>query len=929
MSKLTFFAAFVASGMSAVTVFGYSTNVWTGAVNDWNWNEAGNYRDGLPSAGDIVQIPEATTVKLNASTDADSLGVVNGLKQIWPTAADAVLEVTVTDGDEKSISIPFTSFPFVNTDKNGELRKLGGGILNLTSLNSCNGTAIQDYWTHLHVVEGSLKMAKGISGQAQIAKVTIDAGAFFFPYSVASGVTPDTNNKCGLYWQALSGEGTVTNDYPTSATVYYLRPAGSEPCEFAGEISKQFRIYTAGGNWTLTGERSMTAREIPVITKNFGYGPNHWQGILGVKKIGNPDEASSIGPHPYMVNFRGDGACFRYVGEGETTTKYITWQNQAGSSIYWNFFDGGPFGGLDLAGTIQAYQTGGKTMARTFERIMLTGSNATECVISGNVLTQTMPEGQEGGQPFFGKQGSGTWRFADAANNATARQFGTPFVVEGGTLAFDSLAEIGEPCSLGLGDKLFEPFSGTASGVPVDWFFALGRTNENHAVPAIEFSGKGRTVGAGLVCSTRTVELRGSGRISNASTNTVRFAGVRSAAGGVESIKYLCLGGSRDAEDMVCDIADGTGDTARTGVRKDGTGTWTLGGDLTFTGPIEVESGMLKVRNTSRFTWFKFNICEVMENCARYRGTSAKTTGYTVQLGEVGLFDKDGKDIVKNCYPVTSVNSNYYEVAAGQIAFDTLDFKTHPYNTTGTTGWTDRNFDKLFDGNLGGSGYSRGQARNSGIRRDVPSSWNGLVFRLPETVKETVASWDVGEIGGYTYGDSNRLVTACQLLASPDGVHWTNVTGTDDGVRDLELIKSGAHWVSDGKNVTTTHTGWAMPGGRTTPFSVTPKTVKVAKGATLKAEGDDPVTISGIIASTNGVGTIDGFAFAESGTIDIPEVSRIGKGISIEADFRNCELPDASEWTLKLNGTVKPNASVAITPTGIKVAGTGLMVIFR
>ena len=113
------------------------------------------------------------------------------------------------------------------------------------------------------------------------------------------------------------------------------------------------------------------------------------------------------------------------------------------------------------------------------------------------------------------------------------------------------------------------------------------------------------------------------------------------------------------------------------------------------------------------------------------------------------------------------------------------------------------------------------------------------------------------------------------------------------------------------------------------PGSVTPKTVKVAKGATLKAEGDDPVTISGIIASTNGVGTIDGFAFAESGTIDIPEVSRIGKGISIEADFRNCELPDASEWTLKLNGTVKPNASVAITPTGIKVAGTGLTVPIR
>ena len=122
---------------------------------------------------------------------------------------------------------------------------------------------------------------------------------------------------------------------------------------------------------------------------------------------------------------------------------------------------------------------------------------------------------------------------------------------------------------------------------------------------------------------------------------------------------------------MVCDIADGTGDTARTGVRKDGTGTWTLGGDLTFTGPIEVESGMLKVRNTSRFTWFKFNICEVMENCARYRGTSAKTTGYTVQLGEVGLFDKDGN--MKDWW--TEEDSRAFMAKADKLAaqFDSIE----------------------------------------------------------------------------------------------------------------------------------------------------------------------------------------------------------------------------------------------------------------
>lgn len=927
MSKLTFFAAFVASGMSAVTVFGYSTNEWTGAVNDWNWNEAGNYRDGLPAAGDIVQIPEATTVKLNASTDAESLAVVNSLKQIWPTAADAVLEVTVTDGDEREISKPFTSFPYTaNFIGNGELRKLGGGILNLTSVKSCNGSAIQDYWTHLHVVAGSLKMAKNISGPCQIAVVTVDAGAFFYPYSVASGVSPDANSKGGLYWHALFGAGTVTNDYPTASTVYFLRPAGNTPCEFSGKISNQFRIYTAGGQWNLTGVESKTANEIPVVMQNFGRGPDFGQGVLGVRKIGNGGEASSIGPHFYMVNFRGDGGCLRYLGEGETTSKYITWQD--GNTYYWNYLDGGPFGGLTLAGTIQAYQNGAKSMAQIFERIMLTGSNTAECVVSGKVLTQTKPDDPNVGQPFFGKQGSGTWRFADTVDNAASRQFGTPFVVEGGTLAFDSIAEAGSPCALGLGDKLLEPFSGSMpNGVPVEWFFALGRTNVNHAVPTLDYRGVG--VNDPSFVATRKVELRGSGRIVNSSEKALKLAGVWSAAGGDEEVKYLYLGGTADQTDTIADISDGAG---KTGVVKDGTGKWTLAGDLTFTGPVEVQEGTLAIRNSSRYTWFWFQVCELAANAERYKENTqakGKTFGsaFCFHMGELGLFDKDGVMLSKNLFTTVEPGvSNQFNVAEGEISYDTRDY-TREYQTSGGNGWTARGIDKLFNGTLDTTGCCRYQYRGAGITKTNSNSWNGIVFRLPATLTTPVASWDFANIGALSYADFDRIVTTINMKVSADGIRWETVTDKFD----IDLPESGVHWAKDLTTKATPHTGFALPnGGRlATPFSVTPKTVKVAKGATLKAEGDDPVTINGIIASTNGVGTIDGFAFAENGTIDIPEVSRIGKGISIEADFRNCELPDASEWTLKLNGTVKPNASVAITPTGIKVAGTGLMVIFR
>ena len=919
---------FLLTAASAAAAFGYSTNVWTGAVNDWNWTEGGNYRDGAPAAGDIVQIPAETTVKLNASADAGSLAVVNSLKQIWPTAADAVLEVTVAEGDEKTVEKPFTSFPYTsNFAGNGELRKCGGGILNLTSVRSCNGSAIQDYWTHLHVVAGSLKMAKDVSGSCQIAEVTVDAGAFFYPYSVAPGVSPDANSKGGLYWQALFGAGTVTNDYPTASTVYFLRPSGNTPCEFSGKISSQFRIHTAGGQWNLTGTESKTANEIPVVTQNYGRGPDYGQGVLGIMKIGNGGEASSIGAHSYMVNFRGDGGCLRYLGAGETTSKNITWQN--GNTFYWNYLDGGPFGGLTLAGTIQAYQNSAKSMAQIFERIMLTGSNTVECVVSGKVLTQTKPDDPNVGQPFFGKQGSGTWRFADTADNAANRQFGTPFVVEGGTFAFDSIAEAGEPCALGLGDKLFEPFTGSMSaGVSVDWFFALGRTNATHAVPTLDYRGAG--VNDPSFVATRKVELRGSGRIVNSSEKALKLAGVWSAAGGDETVKYLYLGGAADQTDTIADISDGSG---RTGVVKEGLGKWTLSGDLTFTGPIEVNEGTLAIRNSSRYTWFWFQVCEVANNAERYKeNTQAKGktfgSGFCYHMGELGLFDKDGTMLSKNLF--TSVEptvSNHFNVAEGEISYDTRDYETRAYQTSGSNGWTARGIDKLFNGTLDTTGCCRYQYRKAAITKDNPSSWNGLVFRLPTTFTMPVASWDFANIGALSYADFDRIVTTISMKVSADGIRWETVTDKFD----IDLPASGAHWAKDKSTKATPHTGFALPnGGRlATPFAVTPKTVKVAKGATLKAEGEDAVTINGIVASPDGVGTIDGFAFAEDGTIDIDGVSKVGRGLQIEADFRNCDLKNVAGWTLKLSGTVKPNAEFSVSTDGITVKPHGLVILFR
>lgn len=917
--------AFVAS---TAALHGYSVNRWTGAVNDYDWTEPGNFRDGLPSAGDVVQISNKV-VKIDVSTEngAASLATINTLKQIWPMDTNSVLEVTVPEGAEASFGIPFTAFPFSNDYEKGELLKKGGGTLNLTSVKNADGERCQDYYTHLHVAGGSLKMAKNVNISTTLGKVTVDSGAFFFPYSCSSGKSPNASSICTLYWRELWGEGTVTNDSPSSSTVYHVRPTNDSYCEFAGVFTKQFRMYTAGGNWQLTGVNSDMAYEIPVVDQNAGKGPDCGMGVLGLKKIGNNGDPSSTGRHSYMVNFRSNGGVLRYIGEGETTDKHITWQD----SKYWNFIDGGPHGNLTLAGRIQAYQNSAKTMDTIMNRIMFTGSNAAPCKITGNILYQTKNDRTCIAHPFLGKQGSGTWRIVDNYDNASGRNFGTPFVIEGGKLQYDSIAETNEPCSLGYGNVLMEPFSGAyGDGVPVDWFFRLGRTNATHALPVLEYSGLTRLDDVSLAAShstTRKIELVGSARLSNASVNAMKFGGVYSSASGDEDVKYLWLGGTNRCGDTVLDVSDGAG---KTGVVKDGSGTWTLHGDLTFTGPVDVREGELRIRNSSRYTWFWFKICEVLQNCKRYRGSAAQQNGYTVQLGEIGLFDASGNRLTAGLSTAAATTgasiSNHFNIAEGRVAYDTLDF-SQAYLTTGADGWAKRGLDKLFDGTLGGAGCSRYQARNGGIRIDVPSSWNGFVFRLPSSVTEEVDSWDVGSIGGFTYGDSNRLVTACSLLASADGVRWTTITNA----APLELARSGAHWVSDHSTGTGAHTGWKMPGRLAVPFSVTPKTAKVASGASLVAEGDGEVVLNGVILDASaGGGTIEGFRFAESGVLDVCGLPEGEAAVDIPVSFSNAEgLSNVSGWTLKLDGEATARKKFKVTSTGVTVTSIGMTVIVR
>ena len=88
------------------------------------------------------------------------------------------------------------------------------------------------------------------------------------------------------------------------------------------------------------------------------------------------------------------------------------------------------------------------------QRFILTGANASECVIAGPIK-KYMDNGTNCNWRFI-KKGSGVWRFSNVANTEMAGVI----AVENGTLRYDSIADAGRVCSLGYSDQLFEDYTG-------------------------------------------------------------------------------------------------------------------------------------------------------------------------------------------------------------------------------------------------------------------------------------------------------------------------------------------------------------------------------------------------------------------------------------------------------------------------------------
>ena len=102
--------------------------------------------------------------------------------------------------------------------------------------------------------------------------------------------------------------------------------------------------------------------------------------------------------------------------------------------------------------------------------------------------------------------------------------------------------------------------------------------------------------------------------------------------------------------------------------------------------------------------------------------------------------------------------------------------------------------------------------------------------------------------------------------------------------------------------------------------------ISVTGGATLEAEGD--VTLSKLTVDATEAGTVRGFAFAESGTLDVKNLS--GNSAVLPVTVEGASASNVAKWTLRVNGEVTTKMRVSLNESNrLTIFPVGMAIIIR
>lgn len=831
----------------------------------FGWQSAGSYEEGVvPSAGDTVRIPSGMTVPLAAN----DLAFANTLGRITPMDG-SVLEVFVPEGEEWNLSVPVTCYGIWEAQKqDGKIRKTGAGTLHLVSCGRVmHGVQYADYYCSSHVVEGSLTLPTLPDGEKTLycRGAVVEEGAWL--YTAPIGRT--------ALWGGLGGSGCVTNASAGASRPIldiYAR-SGDARSSFSGRLCGAFALYAWSG-FDLVG--ASDSKSVTVVVNNGA--------DMGVGQFGTRGGASAFGDAD--LNFVKTGA-IRYLGGGETTDRIFYFGPD--STV-----DAGA-GGLTFTGHWGSNGQDGSLCAVT-----LSGTN-TEFE---SVLDNSFYAAKDGGALRLVKKGTGIWRLKD---NALRRNVGV-VAVEEGTLRFDSIAEAGEICSLGLSTALYGAVSGTANdAVRVPYAYLLGGTDAVGDVTdgLMEYSG----TSAGY-CASRLFAIRTKGGVyTSAGSAPIRLNGFTAADAGE---KTLVLDGDNMGENVAAGITNGPGVVS---ILKRGSGTWYLDGARDFSGTVTVEGGTLVARTPTHYSWYRFTIRETGFATDSTTGNPSDFEQRSVDCRELALYDADGNPLEM---ALVGSNENYRAIQPGEYGYwhDGWENQLKASSSAKPLG-------ELFSGQVR---YGLYQQFPKTPRESDSTSWVPIVFRLSADSKPIVR-FDLyfAHKGEYT-PYCNRQPTSFALEGSMDGFVWDELFATN-GV----AYGAAAQWVSNEETAFYSprkDKGFPVASGNgQSVFALGNATgVAVKGGATLRVEGEARPLTSLTIDCVTGVGKISGVTLAAHGTLVILNVPREG---FVPIDFSGIAgWENLAGWEVALPG-VKTRRLVDVCADGLRIRSSGGLLVVR
>ena len=872
----------VCVALASFALLARTTYVWN-PNGSGGWQSSSQYVDAggaTPTAHDVVQVPENVTVEV--STDADA-AFVNTLDGVELTAASSTFVFNQPSDIQwqcavfgqgaiiKRTAATVEFLPNTQTDINA---KFDNGYSAYCAL---GGMTIEN---------GTLKLPQsGSGGTYSFGPVTVDENATMV-------LIPDNRTQLA----ALNGYGTVTNTASTGngyeLQIGYVAYADQTVSHFYGKLMGGIKWYSTGTVY-LHGTNSLFA----------GWTFMHWgrysegdakHGHLYLTKFGRVGGESSIGANYRAAIESRIGGAFHYLGTGEDTNKSFSWSPYA--TAVRSIMDAGATGGVTFSGS---WSQGGNIMAC----LSLAGSNTVPCVVTGKVSTP------DAVTTYITKEGSGTWRFANDANEQKGAM-----AIKDGTFQFTSIAETNVPCALGLSTILHQPYIGSRDdSKAVAYAFLLGGSG---TFPTFEYMG-----GEPSTCSTRPLALTGTGGklVSSGAGSELCFSDISSFDAGE---KTLALGGDSTEYNMVSNITSGSGSVA---VTKEDSGRWIVAGANTLSGKLEVNEGTLEL-------WDRY----VGESYPYYRlvikNTRAGGNGFSY-VPEFALYDANGvnraaslrvhePDGINASSTVEYQPISISDLAPGEVFFHSANGnKVYHYASYNHEG-----LDNLFDGTTSkwrmcGTPYNGGQPNGTAGR------YMYVVMRLPADTPP-ILRYDIN------VGTSSSAASLIGVEASNDGSTWIDLTGDVSTPQSDDWFSGDAfvagHPLRPGAGLALNVSAAPDANGEAMLDNVT--SVQVAAGATLVAKGVRK-TISGLTVDCSaGVGTLSGIDFAASGTINLVNVPAGVTDFTVPADFGGVSaesLSNLNAYSMTVDGKRSSRWRVAVAADGIRAALRGICINLR